>query len=242
MGNQTSTAAFADESQYNYQAPGPNDGRSPCPALNTLANHGYLPRDGNNIPPDVMQFVFQEKLGLSWIAAKSLVYVAYKKAAKNGLLSLADLNYHGPDSIEHDASLSRLDAALSDNQQGKLNQEHFNTLLSFSKDGKFLTTDDVAAARLHFTADSKANNPQVLWNKDIERRAWAEASILLHVLGRHGRISIEDAKTFFEGETFPSGWQKHPSFGVVEFLSATTALQNAAREHEKQQRTEHENT
>jgi hypothetical protein len=106
----------------------------------------------------------QEKLGLSWIAAKGLIYLTYKIAGKNGLLSLSDLNHHAIDSIEHDASLSRLDAAMSDNQQGKLNQERFNTFLSFSKDGKFLTTDDVAAARVHFTADSKANNPQVLWN------------------------------------------------------------------------------
>ncbi|RIB25458.1 Chloroperoxidase [Gigaspora rosea] len=32
-----------------WQAPGPNDKRSPCPFLNTLANHGYLPRSGENI-------------------------------------------------------------------------------------------------------------------------------------------------------------------------------------------------
>ena len=29
-----------------WQAPGPNDARGPCPGLNALANHGYLPRDG----------------------------------------------------------------------------------------------------------------------------------------------------------------------------------------------------
>ena len=70
------------------------------------------------------------------------------------------------------ASFSRLDAALSDDQQGKLNQQRFNEFLSSSKDGKFLTTDDGAAARMHFTADSKANNPQVLWSEGIEKRAW----------------------------------------------------------------------
>jgi hypothetical protein len=181
----------------------------------------------------------QEKLSLSWIAAKGLIYLTYKIAGKNGLLSLSDLNHHAIDSIEHDASLSRLDAAMSDNQQGKLNQERFNTFLSFSKDGKFLTTNDVAAARVHFTADSKANNPQVLWNKDIEKKAWGEASVPLHVLGKHGTITIEDAKLFFEKETFPPGWQKHSSFGIRELLSATTALQNAAHEHEKQQKIQH---
>jgi hypothetical protein len=59
MGNSRSVAAFADESQYKYQAPGPNDSRSPCPALNALANHGYLPRDGKDISPDVLQRALQ---------------------------------------------------------------------------------------------------------------------------------------------------------------------------------------
>ena len=27
---------------HEYRAPGPGDYRSPCPALNTMANHGYM--------------------------------------------------------------------------------------------------------------------------------------------------------------------------------------------------------
>jgi hypothetical protein len=172
----------------------------------------------------------QEKMGLSWLAAKTIIRQAYKTVGKNGVLSLSDLSYHAPESIEHDGSLSRVDAALSNNQQGRFNQERFNKFVSFSKDGKFLTTEDVAAARLYFKADSQANNPEHLWNNDIEKAMWTEASILLHILGKRGRISIEDAKLFFEEETFPHGWQKHPSFGVLELHSATKALKNAARQ------------
>ena len=32
--------------EHAWQAPGPNDLRGPCPGLNALANHGYLPRSG----------------------------------------------------------------------------------------------------------------------------------------------------------------------------------------------------
>src|SRR5947208_3201935 len=32
-----------------YQAPLPTDLRSPCPIINALANHGYLPRDGRHV-------------------------------------------------------------------------------------------------------------------------------------------------------------------------------------------------
>lgn len=34
------------EPGFEFQAPGPNDSRGPCPGLNLLANHGYLPRNG----------------------------------------------------------------------------------------------------------------------------------------------------------------------------------------------------
>ncbi|KAA8620057.1 Peroxidase-2 domain containing protein [Pyrenophora tritici-repentis] len=34
------------EANHPFQAPGPTDQRGPCPGLNTLANHGYIPRNG----------------------------------------------------------------------------------------------------------------------------------------------------------------------------------------------------
>jgi hypothetical protein len=33
-------------SGHEWQAPGPNDLRGPCPGLNAFANHGFLPKDG----------------------------------------------------------------------------------------------------------------------------------------------------------------------------------------------------
>lgn len=34
------------DSDHKYIAPGPNDRRGVCVALNTMANHGYISRDG----------------------------------------------------------------------------------------------------------------------------------------------------------------------------------------------------
>ncbi|KAF2837283.1 hypothetical protein M501DRAFT_938097 [Patellaria atrata CBS 101060] len=34
------------EPAHPFRAPGPTDQRGPCPGLNTLANHGYIPRNG----------------------------------------------------------------------------------------------------------------------------------------------------------------------------------------------------
>ena len=35
-----------EDPNHQFQAPGPTDVRGICPTLNTLANHGYLSRDG----------------------------------------------------------------------------------------------------------------------------------------------------------------------------------------------------
>ena len=45
----TAASAAADPRFTQYAAPGPGDVRSPCPGLNTLANHGFIHRDGRNM-------------------------------------------------------------------------------------------------------------------------------------------------------------------------------------------------
>lgn len=43
------------EPGFEFQAPGPGDSRGPCPGLNLLANHGYLPRDGHVTQGEVIE-------------------------------------------------------------------------------------------------------------------------------------------------------------------------------------------
>lgn len=48
---------LVDDAKHPYIAPGPNDLRGPCPGLNTLANHGYLPRGGVATPQQIVTAV-----------------------------------------------------------------------------------------------------------------------------------------------------------------------------------------
>ena len=48
-----------------WRAPGPGDIRSPCPGLNTLANHGYLPRDGRNVHVTDIVTAMNDYLGVA---------------------------------------------------------------------------------------------------------------------------------------------------------------------------------
>ncbi|KAI5465041.1 Chloroperoxidase [Mariannaea sp. PMI_226] len=113
----TSSLAFPEPRGHEYRAAGPFDSRSPCPGLNALANHGYLPRDGKNID--------YEKINEAAKAAYKFVPGFYKDAVNmvfefnisttsqpNETFNLFDLARH--DTIEVDGSLTRNDIYFGD--------------------------------------------------------------------------------------------------------------------------------
>jgi hypothetical protein len=53
-----------------------NDVRSPCPIVNSLANHGYISRDGRNIRKGELLSAVNE-LGLSWVLKNALSRAVY---------------------------------------------------------------------------------------------------------------------------------------------------------------------
>ena len=59
--------------QYAWVAPGAGDQRGPCPGLNALANHGYLPHSG---VADIPTIVAAVKNGKS-VSFRSLLVVAW---------------------------------------------------------------------------------------------------------------------------------------------------------------------
>ncbi|KAK4442116.1 Chloroperoxidase [Podospora aff. communis PSN243] len=48
-----------------YTPPTPSDTRGPCPMLNTLANHGYIPRNGRNIQASEIATSLHDMVGVS---------------------------------------------------------------------------------------------------------------------------------------------------------------------------------
>ena len=60
-----------------YCAPSTADLRSPCPIVNALANHGYIPRDGRNVRSNEMYAAMAE-LGASWTVRATLTFGSCK--------------------------------------------------------------------------------------------------------------------------------------------------------------------
>jgi len=141
-----------DPDSHEYRAPrtkgpGLKDSRSPCPALNTLANHGYLPRNGRNIRPYQFIQALQEGYNLSYPLAAFLTWGSFILVQQWKKVSLKDLARHGL--LEHDASLAHVDAAEGAQYAPTcVDESYLSLLLDDATDGFGLTAEDIAKARV----------------------------------------------------------------------------------------------
>lgn len=80
--------------------------RGPCPGLNTLANHGYLPRNGKDISLELLKDGMLEGFNIENSDAVLLFFQAIKTSPdypRTNSFDLADLGHHNI--LEHDISL-----------------------------------------------------------------------------------------------------------------------------------------
>tara|TARA_R110002003_G_scaffold189_4_gene14734 strand:+ start:816 stop:1481 length:666 start_codon:yes stop_codon:yes gene_type:complete len=147
-----------------YLAPQDGDSRSACPMLNALANHGILPHDGKNITFRDLNTVVRQSFNF----APSFCFFVPKFAADflgrtywNDKFDLEELSKHN--AIEHDASLTRQDAALV-RDQGKPDLALVEQLLAGAtgKDASgrpVLTKKDLSLALAKRRKEARVSNP-----------------------------------------------------------------------------------
>ncbi|KAI0052269.1 Cloroperoxidase [Auriscalpium vulgare] len=100
-----------------YIPPGEGDSRCSCPALNAMANHGILPRNGRNITFKEMTRTIRTTYNFSptfcLFVPRTIAGILGRSYSKD-TLDLADIDVHN--GIEHDASLTREDSFHSKSQ------------------------------------------------------------------------------------------------------------------------------
>ncbi|KAF9460425.1 chloroperoxidase-like protein [Collybia nuda] len=191
-----------------YIAPQEGDSRSACPALNAMANHGILPRNGKNIPfKELSQaasatYNFGETFSFT---VSNFSAGMLGKGFERGTFNLADLNVHN--GIEHDASITR-DDSVHQPDQGRPNATIIEALLK-SATGKDaygnpqLTIEDVAWYMAKRRIDAKASNPNYSLSLFHRAFGFTNTSFLLTVFG--GRVS--DLEKILLEERLPEGWE-----------------------------------
>ncbi|KAJ3999222.1 Peroxidase, family 2-domain-containing protein [Lentinula boryana] len=198
-----------DWSAHQWQAPSPTDSRGPCPGLNTLANHGFLPRNGSNITIPVVLKAINDGFNFQPI---NLLRIG----AKLGLLTtdaedsftLNNLALHG--TLEHDASLSRNDYALGDNVH--FNETVFTTLANSNPGVDYYNITSAAQVMAQRLAEDKIVNPTLINTvKEFTVRI-VESGFYLSVMGNvtTGVAPKNFVQIFFREERLPlaEGWER----------------------------------
>ena len=183
----TSSVAFPEPKGHEYHAAGPFDseyslleqpslnqntynvskGRSPCPGLNALANHGYLPHDGKNLDYEMINRAAQDAYHFEegfYIDAVNMVFEFNISTTEqpNETFNLFDLARH--DRIEVDGSLTRNDIYFGDDV-------HFDAsvfapvakdlgLSHHHRADRFVTVDTAAKATKNRLDLAKSVNPE----------------------------------------------------------------------------------
>ncbi|EGR44087.1 uncharacterized protein TRIREDRAFT_112640 [Trichoderma reesei QM6a] len=218
----------ATEGLRPYEAPGPDDLRSPCPMLNTLANHNYLPHNGRNITAQQLTDAVTEAINLDGKAVSKIAN-DFMKAVNKSAIDLPELNR--PGIIQHIASLTRDDVTDPDSLECAASPERIKHLLEDSPTD-CITVSSLAKTRLHVEALSA---PQELTLKE-SFFTYFEASLLLLMMN-DGPIPSgwsfpspdsycapkEKVEIWLTEERFPVelGWKKpERKLGIVDFVPA----------------------
>jgi len=185
-----------------------NSSRSPCPMLNTLANHGFLSRDGQNITTE--DFNNAQVVALNFspdLASTTTNAMVAKLGAPTNLsdtFSLGQFSSH--DHTEHDASLTRLDVI-----QGDAVDVNYGLVQRLLDDATFpwLNTTSLGHSRVRREAESIAAGSPKLADRFVSF-AQLEASFITLVFGVGGENDTDargapkdQVKAWLDEERFP---------------------------------------
>ncbi|KAL2862612.1 peroxidase family protein [Aspergillus lucknowensis] len=203
-----------DHERHEWRPAGPNDSRSPCPGLNVMANHGYLPRSGR----DIDLATFRNAIAGAYNYAPKSLDFAFQKAIDLKLsttgnastIHLSDLNVH--DAIEFDGSLSRSDYNLGDNHSfdpevwgGVAESLGLYDAAPDNEDDLYVTIEVAAKARAKRVAEAMALNPRFNASENQMMGSPGTTALYLTTMWDYDAGAAPKAwvRAFFEEERLP---------------------------------------
>ena len=225
----------AEDAQHPYIKPGPKDHRGPCPGLNTLANHGYLPRNGIVNPLELLWGTFNG-LNLSPDLAAILGAVSFVVLGDLTSLSLSiggkyklgsGLSHHGV--LEGDASITRQDNYFGNSwsAQPKLVEQFIGETNKYGNGN--VNVYSLGKSRFRAWDFSRKNNPNFDFNPWRMLVAYAESGFVHEVLrGNNLKFDEPMIRRWFLEERFPKGWSKRiVPFSTPEILAWAAVIEAA---------------
>ncbi|KAJ3851424.1 hypothetical protein EV368DRAFT_43173 [Lentinula lateritia] len=209
----------------------PRDARAPCPGLNTLANHGYIPRSGRDIDFITLVTAIMEVYNISLplallLSVPGFLLYAHLRVSWSGTrpsatytLTLSSLSSFGPGlKIAHRASLVHPnyptqcpDKRMVDDVVGSMRESG-------------LTLSDLAGLRV--SRESGLCGMQKLSGVH-EQVALGESALTWLIFARKGEgIPVKYFKQWFGEERIPDGWTRpEKTIGLFDARKAAGVVQ-----------------
>ncbi|KAI7889617.1 Chloroperoxidase [Mucor mucedo] len=213
------------------------DARSPCPMLNTLANHGFIARSGRHIKSDDLFKAMMLMGAPPTVTAGFLkkIYRDYHEAdpqrsffsqfSSMETLDLDRLTVAGL--LEHDVSLSRNDLRLPPYSTVEPIPDYVHRMHKIAQvankgtefEGIFTRKNENDARRIRWL-ESYGHNKYIHLSLFHQFASSTECSLLLDIIGRDGAITLPHLTSFLLNQTFPDDW--HPRETSYSFKELAT--------------------
>jgi hypothetical protein len=214
-----------------FLGPRSGDVRSPCPGLNSLANHDICPRSGKGYTVPILTKCLKEGLnvGADFALVVGTTGIGSNPNPLTLKFDLDQLDRHNI-FIEHDASLSRQDTALGDNHS--FNKTIWDTVLNYYA-GQSTTSIPVAAkAKYNRVTTEASRDPKFFYGPVQFVLSYGETALYLSTMGDPitGVAPIEYVRALFEEERLPyaEGWKPTTQTTTLATLGAMALELNAA--------------
>jgi hypothetical protein len=159
------------------------DSRSPCPGLNTLANHNYLPHNGLNLDAASVLSTIKTVYNISDEILRVPVESAILQSAdpSKGLFNLSDLNRPlSLGGLEHDASLSREDYHIAeDHDSHNFNATIWKTVMAHFAGSKYVNVSSAAKARYARATDERRRDANFTYGPIQQFLSYGETVLYL---------------------------------------------------------------
>jgi hypothetical protein len=196
-------AYFRPWPQFTSGAPGNTTApyrRAPCPAINTLANHGVIPRNGINVTKAELRDAVKVQFNLDPALADAIV---------SALPDVFDLNLLGTHGfIEHDTSLVHADAYFG-HDPSQVDATLLEDMLSRASPSQPFDIATIGKIRKDRAAACFAHNPNCTFGAKESRPSFSEAAVVLLRFGdaTSETASLAHVESFLKLESFPVDWK-----------------------------------
>ncbi|GAB1320008.1 Heme haloperoxidase family profile domain-containing protein [Madurella fahalii] len=171
--------------------------RGPCPGLNSLANQGYLPRDGKNITIPRVEAALVTALHMSPTLAHTLASQLRPFLRPDGTFDLPAIRQHGV--MERDVSFTRLDFRHGDNYT--FQPAMFEAMLRDAGPGEVTTVESLARTYRRRQREEKEGGSKGLGLR-LYFVSLVQTVSFLHSAEVEGKMSREVIGSLFEEERF----------------------------------------